>query len=69
MPTISATFVRRSVRPRWCAECRKQITGGLVRLYGYGCEGDPPYVMRICMECAGSSECAKVKAALEGGGA
>lgn len=37
------------------ARCRGKCLGAYVRLYGAGNHGDPPYVMRICIDCAHDS--------------
>jgi hypothetical protein len=51
MPTYSATLVRKPRKEWFCALCHHAMRQHL-RLFGCGAEGDKPYRMRICLDCA-----------------
>ena len=44
---ISAKLIRNPRKPRHCESCHQQIDGPILRLYGYACDGDPPYVIYL----------------------
>jgi hypothetical protein len=55
MPTISRRIVK-ARKPHACGNCYQsnmRIEAGeqYVRLYGMACEGDPPYVLRLHLDC------------------
>ena len=57
MPIISAITVKRPRRLRFCENCNGRVSPGnpVVRLYGYANEGDKPYRVFLCPECAEGS--------------
>ena len=64
MGTISAKVIRKP-RKRWyCANCGTGPMDEHLRLYGYGCSGDPPWVMRLCIPCGDNGADKKIQAAL-----
>ena len=52
MPLIFAKETWQAKTVRRCATCRIEMGGHQWRLYGYGVEGDKPYVIWICPPCA-----------------
>lgn len=68
MSTISAYFIGRPYKQRICDHYRcDQEIGPHIRMYG-SVEGDPPYIRRICLDCAEKSLDAVVRAALAAAG-
>lgn len=64
MPTISAKIIKHPRTQRACDKCGKPITGRTARLFGSGCEGDPPYVMYLHVDCVtGKDTLRKLQAA------
>jgi hypothetical protein len=53
---ISAKLIRSPRKRRRCDDCRTPMQSSHLRLYGYGCEGDPPYVIYIHPECLHPSQ-------------
>ena len=57
MPTIAASIVKKPRRMRYCENCSREMAPGnpTVKLYGCAYQGDPPYRVFICPECAEKS--------------
>ena len=60
---IQARLITRPRRTRYCAHCRRLITGAVLRLYGCGETGDPPYVLWLHPACNQDDD-PKIQAAL-----
>ncbi len=45
-------------------DCGKEIVGPVLRVYGYACRGDKPFVLRFCIECASSKDDSKIASAM-----
>lgn len=64
--TISAHVVFRPRKLWGCCNCRKAPDDAPhVVLYGCADRGDPPYRLRICIDCAAPLKDEKVRAALD----
>lgn len=44
---ISAKLIKKPRKTRYCDDCNILIETSVLRLYGYGCDGDPPYVLYL----------------------
>lgn len=60
MPAISATLVLTLHKPHYCADCEHKIKGLHVRAFGSACKGDPPWALRVCLDCASRSKDKKI---------
>lgn len=67
MPTIAAWPIRKTRRVRWCEHCNGRIHPGesVIRVYGYAHQGDRPYRVFVCPECAARACDWKIGDALE----
>ena len=63
MPTIQAKPIRKPRKVWLCADCRMSMSGPHVRMYGCADEGDKPYELRVCLDCAMRSGDEKVNGA------
>jgi len=64
VPTYSAKVVRRPRQPRKCAQCRNLLLREHLVLFGCAFEGDQPYQIRLCCDCASQASEKVVQAAL-----
>lgn len=58
MPAISAHLVRKP-RKHWRCErdeCREPLTGPHVVVFGNAFRTDPPYRIRLCVDCAWNAD-------------
>lgn len=70
MATISAKIIKRPRKARICEGYRHRVLMSVnephIRLYG-SANGEPPYVIYVCMKCANESEDKKIKELLQKG--
>ena len=64
MPTISVKIIKKPRVMRFCGDYRHNVlipgNDPHIRIYGSACEGDPPYALYICLECASKSNDPKI---------
>ena len=63
--TIQAKLIRKPRKRHACASCHVAIAKGEphLRLYGSARRGDPPYSVRMCLDCAKNSKDPKIREA------
>ena len=64
--TIQAKLIRKPRKRHACASCHGPIAIGEphLRLYGSARRGDPPYSVRMCLDCAKNSKDPKIQGAM-----
>lgn len=51
MPIYGAIIIKKSRHTRYCGDCRGEITGPHIRLYGSAHRGDKPYNLYLHRNC------------------